>query len=96
MKRQFYDCETGFSQSYLLGRIVRNAKRSEKIPFFIRETGLNPLWWTEPFFSRFANLLEVIVPSPLGEKVKDEGQSARATLTLALSRQRERELINDF
>src|SRR5918996_1070273 len=49
MNSQFYDSKTGFSQSYLLGRIVRNAQRSQKIPFFIRENRLNTLRWTEPF-----------------------------------------------
>src|SRR3972149_9106662 len=49
MKRQFYERKPGFSQSYLLGRFVRNVQRPTKVPFFIREIGINPLRWTEPF-----------------------------------------------
>lgn len=48
MERRLDDCKRGFSQSYL-GRIVRNAQRPTKIPFFVREARLNPLWWPEPF-----------------------------------------------
>src|SRR3972149_4067258 len=49
MTNRFYDCKRGFSQSYLLGRIVRNAQRSTKVPFFIREIRFNSLRWIEPF-----------------------------------------------
>src|SRR5215475_16481 len=48
MNSQFYYPKTPFSQSYLLSRIVRHAKRSQKIPVFIRENGLNSVRWTEP------------------------------------------------
>jgi hypothetical protein len=49
MNSQFYDGNASFSQSYLLSRIVRNAKGSQKIPFFIRESRLSSFQWTEPF-----------------------------------------------
>src|SRR5713226_1021799 len=49
MESQFYERKAGFSQSYLLSRIVRNAQRPTKVPFFIREIRFNPLRWTEPF-----------------------------------------------
>lgn len=48
MERQIYDCRLGFSQSYLLSRIVRNGQRPTKVPFFIREIRFNSLRWTEP------------------------------------------------
>ena len=48
MNSQFYDRKAVFSQSYLLGRIVRSAQRSKKIPFLIRESRLNSFRWTEP------------------------------------------------
>src|SRR5574342_1320357 len=48
MTNQFYDCKRGFSQSYLLSRIVRNAQRATKVPFFIREIRFNSLRRTEP------------------------------------------------
>src|SRR5215813_8941042 len=48
MNSQFYDPTTPFSQSYLLSRIVRNAKRSQKISFFIRENRLNSFRGAEP------------------------------------------------
>ena len=49
MNSQFYDSQTGFSQSYLLGRFVKDAQRTQKIPFFIRENRLNSFRWTESF-----------------------------------------------
>src|SRR5215472_1134778 len=56
MNSQFYDPKASFSQSYLLSRIVRNAQRPKKIPFFIRENWLNTLRWSERFSVNFANL----------------------------------------
>ena len=40
-------CEgkTGFSQTYLLSRVVNDAQGAAKIPFFIREIGFNTLRW---------------------------------------------------
>src|SRR5262245_66424202 len=48
MKDSFYERKTGFSQTYFLSRVVKDAKRPPKVSFFIRKNGLNPLWWTEP------------------------------------------------
>ena len=44
----FYDYKTGFSQTYFLSRVVKDAKSSPKISFFIRKNGLDTLRWTEP------------------------------------------------
>ena len=49
MKDSFYDGKTGFSQTYFLSRVVKDAKRPPKVSFFIRKNGLNPLWWIKPF-----------------------------------------------
>src|SRR5215468_490812 len=48
MKDSFYERKTGFSQTYFLSRVVKDAKRPPKVSFFIRKNGLNPLRWTEP------------------------------------------------
>ncbi len=45
----FYEGKRGFSQTYLLSRIVRNAQRPSEIPFFIREIEFNTLRWLKPF-----------------------------------------------
>jgi len=90
MNSQFYDSKTAFSQSYLLGRIVRNAQRAQKIPFFVRENGLNTLWWTEPFSIILQISRSEIFPSPLRGEGEDEGFSEEAPLTPSLSRERER------
>jgi hypothetical protein len=49
MANWFYDRKRVFSQSYLLGRFVRNAQRPSKVPFFIGKNGLNLAWWIGPF-----------------------------------------------
>src|SRR5919198_513232 len=60
MKRRIYECKPGFSQSYLLGRIVRNAQRPAKVPFFIREIRFNSLRWTKPL----SVVLQIAGPAP--------------------------------
>lgn len=60
MKSQVCERKLGFSQSYLLGRIVRNAQRPTKVPFFIREIRFNSLRWTEPL----SVILQIAGPSP--------------------------------
>src|SRR3972149_2698775 len=72
MKRQFYERKPGFSQSYLLGRFVRNVQRPTKVPFFIREIGINPLRWTEPL-SVILQLCRRSVSFSLEGEGQDEG-----------------------
>ena len=72
MESQFYERKPGFSQSYVLGRIVRNAQRPTTVPFFIREIGLNPLRWTEPF-SVILQICPLWVPFSLEGEGQDEG-----------------------
>ena len=69
MNSQFYDPKASFSQSYLLSRIVRNAQRPKKIPFFIRENWLNTLRWSE----RFSVNLQ-ISGAPFSFSLEGEGQ----------------------
>src|SRR5215510_121241 len=61
MNSQIYDPKAPFSQSYLLSRIVRNAKRSQKIPVFIRENRLNSFRRTEPV----SVILQIFRPTSL-------------------------------
>src|SRR5882724_8593268 len=62
----FYDYKTGFSQTYFLSRVVKDAKRSPKISFFIRKNGLDALRWTNPIaavilqISRITSLLAAL------------------------------------
>ena len=49
MNTLFHDGKMGFSQAHHLGAFVKYAQGTTKIPFFVRENGLNPLWWPEPF-----------------------------------------------
>jgi|SRR5215467_13723988 len=72
MNSQFYDPKASFSQSYLLSRIVRNAQRPKKIPFFIRENWLNTLRWSERFSVNLKSLV-LRFPFPLREKVRVRG-----------------------
>src|SRR6266850_430370 len=61
----FYDYKTGFSQTYFLSRVVKDAKRSPKISFFIQKNGLDALRWTNPIavilqISRITSLLAAL------------------------------------
>src|SRR6266545_3160604 len=66
MERAFYDGTRGFSQSYLLSRIVRNAQRSTKVPFFIREIGVNTLRWPKSF----SVILQITGPAPFSATLR--------------------------
>src|SRR5574342_186752 len=62
MKSPFYDYKTGFSQTYFLSRVVKDAKRSPKISFFIRKNGFVALRWTEPikFILKLARITSLL------------------------------------
>src|SRR6266536_323273 len=60
----------GFSQSYLLSRIVRNAQRSTKVPFFIREIGVNTLRWPKSF----SVILQITGPTPFSATLRSLAQ----------------------
>src|SRR5713226_7325737 len=49
MNRAFYRQKKRFSQSYPMGRIVRNAQRTQKISFFLRKNRAYAIWRTQPF-----------------------------------------------
>src|SRR6266498_982395 len=70
MERAFYDGTRGFSQSYLLSRIVRNAQRSTKVPFFIREIGVNTLRWPKSF----SVILQITGPAPFSATLRSLAQ----------------------
>jgi hypothetical protein len=90
MKSQIYERKPGFSQSYLLSRIVRNAQRPTKVPFFILENRSNTLGWPKPWSVILQISQSQGLPSPLWGEGQDEGFYEDTTLTLALSRRRER------
>src|SRR6266498_3932420 len=70
MERAFYDGTRGFSQSYLLSRIVRNAQRFTKVPFFIREIGVNTLRWPKSF----SVILQITGPAPFSATLRSLAQ----------------------
>ena len=63
MNYSFYGCKTGFSQSYFLSRVVKDAKRPAKTSFFTRKNSLNTLPRTVPFVAVLQICRTALVPS---------------------------------
>ena len=75
MNSVFFNGKIPFSQTHHLGALVRNAQRTQKIPFFIRENRSNTVWRTEPFSPVLQIFPSEVFPSPLRGEGEDEGFS---------------------
>jgi hypothetical protein len=66
MKYSFFECKIGFSQSYFLSRVVKDARRLAKTSFFTRKNRLNTFPRTVPFVLVLQICGTALVPSPCG------------------------------